>query len=306
MMYKNEKKVLITGASGFIGRNIAREYSVNGWHVIGMGHGHWLDWQSYGITEWHCCDITLETLIQYGSKPDVIIHCAGGSSVELSATTPYEDFKKTVDAMAQVLEYLRLHSKNSKLVYPSSAAVYGQVKYQPISENTVLEPISVYGSYKLMAEQLCQLYAKNYNLSIAIVRLFSIYGVGLKKQLLWDACIKLNGGKSEFFGTGEEIRDWLHVSDAAKLIALTANHADKNCLIINGGSGEGVSIKNILHILANNVDSSLKPVFSSKPKAGDPNAYIANMQIAKQWGWQPQCNLSAEIASYVEWYKQCQ
>jgi len=304
-MYENERKVLITGASGFIGRNIAREYANNGWYIIGMGHGNWLDWQAFGIAEWHCCDITLETLIQYASNPDIIIHCAGGSSVGLSVTDPYFDFTKTVDTMAQVLEFMRLHAPEAKLVYPSSAAVYGQVDHLPISENTPLLPISAYGTYKLMAEQICKLYAKNYNLSIIIVRLFSIYGDGLKKQLLWDACNKLSAGETEFFGTGEEIRDWLHIDDTTSLITLAAEHASVDCPIINGGSGEGVSTKIILQILATKLGIHLIPVFSSKPKIGDPNAYIADMQIAEQWGWKPKRDLQTQISTYVEWYRQC-
>src|SRR3990167_1898942 len=105
--------------------------------------------------------------------------------------------------------------QEATLVYHSSATVYGLAKQLPISEDATLRPISPYGVYKSMAEQLCQVYDNYYQLSIAVVRLFSIYGAGLQMQLLLDGCNKLCMGQAEFFGTGEEIRDCLHVIDAA-------------------------------------------------------------------------------------------
>jgi UDP-glucose 4-epimerase len=300
------KQVVITGAAGFIGRNIACEYAKLGATVIGIGRSAWTDWEQFGLSAWHCCDVTLDSLISYAITPDVIIHCAGGASVGYSVQEPYQDFIQTVETMVQVLEFMRLYSPASRLVYPSSAAVYGQVNSLPISEYTPLQPISPYGVYKKMAEELCQLYANQYHLSIAIVRLFSIYGEDLHKQLLWDACNKLAKGDSEFFGTGEEIRDWLHVSDAAKLIILAAEHASTKSPVLNGGSGEGISVKNILQLLNMQLGFNRQLCFSAHQKQGDPSAYIANIDIAKSWGWVPEIKWQQGVAEYADWYKQCQ
>ena len=95
-------------------------------------------------------------------------------------------------------------------------------------------------------------------------------------------------------------------NQALKLTALAAEYASVVCPTINGGSGKGVSTKIILQVLAAELGTHLKPVFSSKPKIGDPNTYIADMQIAEQWGWKPKRNLQNQISSYVEWYRQCQ
>ncbi|NOT98961.1 MAG: NAD-dependent epimerase/dehydratase family protein, partial [Sideroxydans sp.] len=196
-----KKNVLITGAAGFIGRHIALEFAKQGWHVIGLGRGDWVDSHESGLSAWHCSEVTLDALVQYAGKPDVIVHCAGGASVGFSVEQPAVDFDLTVKTTSNVLEYIRLYTPATRLVYPSSAAVYGQVKTLPIIETAHLNPVSPYGVHKLMAESLCQLYAKEFGLSVAMVRLFSIYGNGLRKQLLWDACKKLCQGKKEFFGT---------------------------------------------------------------------------------------------------------
>ena len=300
-----KKNVLITGASGFIGSHVAREFYSQGWNVVGIGRGELDNWRSYGMSAWHCCDVTLDTLTTYAGKQDVIVHCAGGASVEFSVLRPYQDFIKTVDTMAQVLEFIRSHSPQTKLIYPSSAAVYGQAIELPIRESAPLKPISPYGTYKLMGEQLCQLYASRYKLSIAVIRLFSIYGVGLKKQLLWDACNKLSEGCPDFFGTGEETRDWLHVGDAAHLIELAVASASTECPILNGGSGKGVTNKEILLYLAEKLDIRLAPRFSAAIKEGDPSVYIADISKARSLNWRPDIDWRQGVSEYAEWFRQC-
>lgn len=297
------KKVLITGMAGFIGRHVASEFASKGWQIIGLGRGDWNACQDHPLSEWHRGEITLDSLIEFGGKPDAIIHCAGGSSVGFSVTQPAIDFDLTVRTTSNVLEFIRVHTPATRLVYPSSAAVYGQVKALPILEESPLKPVSPYGLHKQMAEDLCQLYARQFGVSIAIVRLFSIYGPGLKKQLLWDACQKFEKGSYDFFGTGEEVRDWLHVADVAKLFLTASQNATNQCPVVNAGSGQGVSVKEILQHMSDKFGIGVSPKFSSKPKVGDPNAYIADIFKVNVWGWTPRITWSAGVAEYVDWYK---
>lgn len=300
------KSVLITGAAGFIGRHVAREYACKGWHVIGIGRGDWPDWHNYGLSSWHEAEVSLASLLEFAAKPDVVIHCAGGASVAFSVEQPAVDFDLTVRTTLTVLEFIRLHSPSSRLVYTSSAAVYGQVETLPISEDLPLSPVSPYGSHKQMAEILCQLYSRQYGLSAAIVRMFSIYGPGLRKQLLWDACRKNVRGEFVFCGTGKEIRDWLHVGDVARLLALAAQNATDHCPVVNAGSGQGVMVKEMLLHLSDQFEFVIKPRFSSRPKVGDPIAYVADISKARAWGWEPLVDWREGVIEYVDWYKRCQ
>ena len=301
-----KQQVLITGAAGFIGRHVALEYAKQGWKVVGIGHGDFSDYKSYGVSEWHRCDISLKTLNEFGVKPGVIIHCAGGASVGFSVDNPAADFDLTVRITSDVLEFIRLYTHSTRLVYLSSAAGYGQVKTLPITEQSPLNPVSPYGVHKVMAELLCKLYSQQFKLPVAILRPFSIFGPGLKKQLLWDACQKIHQGNFEFFGTGEEIRDWLHVDDLANLVFKAAIHASTECPVVNAGCGTGISVKEILQVVIKQFSLEKNPIFSSKPRAGDPNAYIADITSANAWDSQIKTDLREGIANYVEWYKQCQ
>jgi UDP-glucose 4-epimerase len=272
--------------------------------VIGLGHGDWVDWHICGLAAWYNAEVNIDSLRQYAGKPNVIVHCAGGASVGFSVEQPGKDFELTVKTTSDVLEFIRLYSPATQLVYPSSAAVYGQVKILPITEKSPLNPVSPYGVHKHMAESLCQLYCQQYELSIAMVRLFSIYGPELRKQLLWDACQKFSRDECNFFGTGQEIRDWLHVEDVAKLLFAAAQQASPKCPVVNAGSGVGVSVKDILLFVSEQLKTCQRPQFSSLPKAGDPNAYIADISKACAWNWEPKIDWHVGVAEYVKWYKQ--
>ena len=233
--------VLITGVHGFLGRHTALLFKKRGCMVIGIGHGHW-DFENpadFGIDRWFEADIDFYTLAKINEHLDCVVHCAGGSSVGYSVQHPLRDFNRTVTSSVNVLEYIRLHQPWAKFVYPSSAAIYGKKENKPIRENDEFCPVSPYGFHKRIVEELCASYSTNFGLSTAIIRFFSVYGPGLKKQLLWDACNKFSQSahKVEFSGTGEETRDWIHVKDASELIFLLAE-SEGTDEIVNGGTGE--------------------------------------------------------------------
>jgi UDP-glucose 4-epimerase len=296
---------LVTGAFGFIGRNIARALSDQGYKVIGLGHGNWSrpEWEAWGIEKWHTCDITEESLLTYANDPDLIVHCAGSGSVGFSMTHPLQDFQRTVETTLSVLEFMRLHSTSCRLVYPSSVAVYGAIKSLPISETASLSPISPYGFHKKIAEDLCCSYARNFGLPIVIVRMFSIYGRPLRKQLLWDACRKVSHREITFSGSGLEKRDWLHIHDAADLLLQASKHASPEPAIINGASGIGVTVREILEKIFSCFDLIKDPIFSSEIRPGDPPEYVGDIERARAWGWKPKIRLDEGIEDYVRWFR---
>ena len=275
------RTAVITGAHGFVGRNVALRFAQAGWEVTGIGHGYFsqAELNAYGISFWHTDDISLDALVTYANEPDVIVHCAGSGSVSFSVAHPFEDYARTVGATVAVLEYIRLHSMRTRLVYPSSAAVYGIAQRLPIRENDPLSPASPYGIHKVVAETMCRSYVSHFGLTVRIVRLFSVYGEELRKQLLWDACNKVTQGDAIFFGSGSELRDWLHVDDAADLMYKMAETPERHCLTINGGSGDGVSVSDILTALFGYANAQIQPQFSGESRPGDPPGYQADMVV---------------------------
>ena len=299
------RTALVTGAHGFIGRHVASLLASRGFVVKGVGHGGWdgPGPQQYGITFWHSADVTLESLVTYADEPDVIFHCAGSGSVAFSMNHPHQDFNRTVAATAAVLEYVRLHSPRTAVVYPSSAAVYGAAEQLPIRESDGLNPVSPYGAHKLLAEDLCRSYGRHFGVAVAMVRFFSVYGDGLQKQLLWDACSKLSRGESSFFGTGSELRDWLHVTDAAELLLAAAQQATPSCPVVNGGAGAGTTVREVLTVISRGFGLDAPVRFNGTPRPGDPLGYHADVEAARAWGWRPNVPWQEGVARYAEWFK---
>ncbi len=104
-------------------------------------------------------------------------------------------------------------------------------------------------SIRRLAEELCFSYARHHGVRIAVIRLFSLYGVELRKQLLWDACAKVLSAENQFFGTGDEVRDWLHIDDAVSLFMKAGEAASIDCPVLNGGTGVGVSVREVLSVI---------------------------------------------------------
>jgi UDP-glucose 4-epimerase len=269
-----------------------------------LGHGAWSqdEWRRWGLSDWRTTDVTLDALVTYGGQPDLMVHCAGGASVTQSMAYPYQDFQRTVATTAAVLEYARLHAKSARVVLVSSAGVYGDMGPDPIPESATPNPVSPYGMHKKMSEDLCLAFGRSAGVASVVVRLFSVYGPGLRKQLLWDACRMVADGDVQFFGTGHELRDWLHVEDAARLLALAAEHAARTRPVVNGGTGIGTSTAEVLAAVFKAHGRSDTPRFTGITRQGDPPSLIADMSHAAELGWQPRVGWREGVAEYVNWF----
>lgn len=299
-----EREVLVTGGHGFLGRHVARAFADAGYAVTAIGHGTWSEdeYRSWGVSEWHCSDITLAELLSRCRRPDVFVHCAGSGHVGASLEQPLEDFQRNVDTTAAALEFVRKRSPHARLFFISSAAVYGQAAAGPLREDTPIAPVSPYGVHKQMAERLCASYAEHFGLRVSVLRIFSLYGPQLRKQLLWDACNRLSAGVAAFSGNGGELRDWLHVADAAAFVLTLATAAEGEYSVFNVGTGSAVSVSDILAELSSAMSAG--PVsFSGRGRPGDPSSLVADCARAKSIGWRPRRDWREGVREYVAWYR---
>lgn len=303
--------IWITGGKGFIGRHLASYVAEAGNEVFGIGHGLWPieSARKWSYAYWCNGEIDAANLSQLASisgLPDIIFHLAGGSSVGASIQNPREDFKRTVDTTSRLLEWVRHNTIDTRIVGVSSAAVYGAACSDAIAEDVLLEPCSPYGYHKAMMEGLYQLYGENYGLQVALVRLFSVYGAGLKKQLIWDLCCKLAAdttNPARLGGTGNEVRDWLHVSDAARLLWMARGECSPDCGIINGGSGVSTRISEVAAIVCRTWAETASVEFSGSVRKGDPTSLVADIAREQRLGFKPAVDIEDGLVETVRWYK---
>jgi UDP-glucose 4-epimerase len=302
----------ITGARGFLGRNLAQHLAGIGTQVAGIGHGHWprTDAAAAGVSHWVNADIhtaSLDLLMAEAGPPDVIYHLAGGSAVGPSFANPLEDFERTVHTTVRLLDWVRLRCPGTVIVAVSSAAVYGAGHEGPLSETTVGTPYSPYGYHKSIMETLCRSYGQNFGLRAAIVRVFSAYGSGLRKQILWDLCSRLRSTEDGLVldGTGQERRDWIHASDVARLLAVVADRLPSTSVpVVNGATGQGHSVAEFAQSVLEAWGGGRTVTFSGKSRPGDPVNLVADVTRLRALGFTPQVSLPQGIRAYVDWFRQ--
>lgn len=300
------KKILITGAKGFLGSHVAKHFKSLGYETYGLGHGGLSidESKSIGLDYWKKDDVSIKSILEFNQIFDVIVHCGGSGSVSFSIEHPYDDFKKTVDGTLEILEYMRVYNPKANFIYPSSPAVQGECENKPTKEEYLGKPTSPYGYHKKITEELCQSYSEKFGLKIAIIRLFSVYGNGLKKQLLWDAYHKIKKAKDHvsFWGTGNETRDFIHIDDVLTLIDILIKKNEKFSLI-NGGTGTKYEIKNVVKIIRDLVNPDIQINFNNQLNIGNPIYYWADTEKLESYGFKANKKLAQEIENYIDWVK---
>jgi UDP-glucose 4-epimerase len=305
--------IIITGAHGFIGRHLSHWLAQQGHQVAGLGHGGWssAEASSWGLNHWLSGDIhmdNLRKLQQRSGKPEFVYHLAGGSSVGVAVTNPREDFLRSVVTTAELLEWVRVDFPQVRVVAISSAAVYGAGHDGSISEEASLLPHSPYGHHKKMMEELCRSYATSYGLRVSIARLFSVFGLGLKKQLLWDLCKRIASGVRPIVldGSGNELRDWTNVRDVVRALELMANQASPSAPVLNIGTGTANSVQQIAAGIARHwqlPDVSKALQFSGRSRPGDPFSLVADATRLTKLGFFWGTPIDEGLEAYVRWFQ---
>lgn len=304
----DRKTAWVTGATSFLGRHVALTLSKRGFRVIGFSR-HEMDFKDshawgYALVEGGTFDKhLLERAFDRATPPTAVFHTIGTGSVGQATADPDADADRTLRTSACLLEFLSEKAPDARLIYPSSAAVYGDISAGPISEDAPTEPVSIYGKNKLLAERIFRGALSAGRQSI-IVRFFSVYGTPQRKLLFWDIGQRLLSGERTLTlgGTGEETRDLIHVKDAANVVAAVIN-ADNPPALLNAASGRAVPIKTMVNSLANAMGIAARFRFDGHVRAGNPLHQEADIKLLNQLGVGTSVTLERGIAEYGAWLR---
>lgn len=301
--------ILVVGGAGFIGSHMVLALHEAGFKVIVLDN----------LINSHAKAVRNAKLIvgDIADKPflqqlftdyhfDAVMHFASHINVGESVHTPAKYYQNNVVATITLLDMM-VENKINKLIFSSSAAVYGEPCYSPIDENHGLKPINPYGKSKRMMEEVIDDYASAYGLNFAILRYFNAAGADPHGRLgechtpeshLIPLALQVAFGKKldlDIFGNdyptpdGTCIRDYVHVSDLcdAHLLALQALFAGSENMILNVGTGIGYSVYDVIHAAQRVTQSEISTVIQSR-RQGDPAVLMANADLIKSiLGWQP-------------------
>ncbi len=299
------KRVLVVGGSGFLGQNIARYFHGQGAEVVGVGGTPLEGGAAECFTRFDCLRLPsgdLDSLLKE-FKPELVVNCAGAALVGRSFTSPGEDFLCNVSVVSGLLDSLRTALPDCRFVQLSSAAVYGNPRTLPVGESADIAPISPYGFHKRQAELLVEEYATIYRMRAATVRIFSAYGPGLSKQVLWDLSRKIAlGGLVEIHGDGSESRDFIHSKDVSRGIEIVASRAPMNGEVYNLATGKETKIGDVLRILLEQFGVEREVRYSGEVGEGVPRRWCADISRVQALGFAPEVSVSEGLRDYVNWF----
>jgi len=310
---KELNRILITGATGFVGSHLTRRLTQEGLEVGIIKRKNSNIWRIKDLlNKIVAYDIDLQDS-QGASKvvslfrPDVIYHLATYYAVEHKSEEISLMFNTNVLGTVNLLEA----SKNSKVklfVNTSSCFVY-KVSKGKLKENSVLEPLNLYALTKIQAEEACGFYAEKYGLKTTTFRIFSPYGPADHERRLIPYVIKsfLAGEKPEMT-TGKQKWDFVYVDDIvdAYLKLLLVLNLLKNHEIFNIGTGDPVSVREVVYKIKEIVGTNIEPFWGVIPHRKNEVWFIcAEVTKAKKiLKWQPKTDILKEgLKHTVEWYK---
>ena len=185
-------KILIIGSRGFIGHYLFSYFSEKGNEVWGTDVvDDYINKERYFLIDASNSDYSS---VFQSAEFDLCVNCSGAANVPESLKNPLRDYYLNTVNVFKMLEAIRKFQPACKFINLSSAAVYGNPKQMPVKEDARPDPLSPYGFHKLQAEQICKEFYDFYDIRTCSLRIFSVYGPGLKKQLFWDLYNKAKKG----------------------------------------------------------------------------------------------------------------
>ncbi len=300
----------VTGAGGFLGGAATAALTAAGWRVAAFGPRGRFAEDHAGARQpamWNPVALNsrgLRAAAKDLGAPEIVFHAAGGASVGASLASPETDRERTVGSLRETLDFITSNAPEARLIYPSSAAVYGTGAAGALSEKARMSPISPYGLHKRTAEEMIAEARASAGLDAVIIRFFSVYGPGLRKQLLWELAGRLKDAPAslELSGKGEEARDFLYIDDAVRLIGLMAARRTKPApLVINGGAGQAITVRQAAEGLCKALGASSAIGFSGQARPGDPPSLVADIALARSLGFEPQVSFEAGLERFAQW-----
>ena len=290
-------KVLVLGSKGFIGSNLVTYLSSNNVEVHGADLQSDYDATNYFIIT--SIEVTLGSILKKTSF-DYCINCIGSANVGYSFINPHSDFDSNANVVSKILVQLKQCNTACKFIHLSSAAVYGNPKQIPVSEIDCLNPISPYGYNKLISELICKQYYELFKIPICILRPFSVYGSGLKKQVFWDWYVKSRSTNNVgLLGNGMETRDFIHIDDLCFAVYNIMLKSAFNYDIYNVCNGEEVSISSVAALYFNALQ--INYTFINDSTIGNPINWCGNNKKLASLGYHKSITLQAGLTKLVQW-----
>lgn len=276
-------KVAVTGSAGFIGSHLVPRLRKDGHEVLEISRSKGLD-----ITDWNS--------VKDLEPCEVIVHLAAKTFVPDSFDNPAEFYKVNYTATLHALELAR--KWKARVIYMSSY-FYGPPQYLPVDEKHPLNPHNPYAQSKMQSEQLCEAYSRDFGVPCIAFRLFNIYGPGQTGNFLIPEILeKIAKDKTIELKDPRPKRDYIHVFDVANAIIKALNLSFDNFIVINLGTGNSWSVKEIVELIREADKTDFIIEYSNEYRKGEVLDSVASIsKLEEVLAFNPSINLKSGIRS---------
>ena len=309
------RKVLVTGANGFVARHMVPALKERGFEVAGVDVGGDCAW---GVDRYHSCDLSVADGIRdilAVERPDVIVHLAAVSSVGRSWKMPAGTFLNNTGIFLNIMEAVRELKLSPRILSVGSSEEYGNVPEEelPIREDRRLAPVSPYAVARVAQEQLSRLYAEGFGLDVVMTRSFNQIGPGQRTDFVVPSfVVQLMAGRREGkkvvgvkAGDLSIVRDFLDVRDAvaAYLLLIEKGAAGE---VYNICSGVGRALREVLVAAARIVGVEVSvTVDPERIRPADNRVIVGANDKMARLGWKLKYTLEASLADMVAYVESC-
>ena len=277
-------KIAVTGSCGFIGSHLVKRLAQLGTQVVEIDITKGID-----VSDWQ--------QLEKADEFDLLFHLAAKSYVPDSYESPRLFYYSNIIGTLNALELCRI--RKAQMVYVSSY-VYGRPKYLPIDEKHPVSAFNPYAQTKIIAEQLCQAYNRDFALPVVIVRPFNIYGPGQNENFLIPTIIRQVKTGKVVLKDPRPKRDFLFVDDFIELLFKLIDYDKKDYACFNAGSSESFSIKQLVDIINDISSIKFEVVFENQQRKNEIMDTVADISKAKKiLNWRPKVTIKEGLQRLI-------
>jgi len=308
------QRIVVTGGAGFVGSNIVKRLLGGGARVVVLddfytGATDNLPDNHPGLEIIRGSVTEFELVRDVVKSANVVIHEAARNII-VSTRNPREDYEVNIGGTLNVLIAVR-ETGVPRMVYASSASVYGNPRYLPINEDDATNMLSPYSVSKFAGENYCKAFYESYGLSAAVVRYSNVYGTGQRPDNPYCGVVSkffesaMAGEPPRIHGDGEQTRDFTYVDDVVEATLLAGFNSKAEGQVYNVGTGRETTVNQLARLIIEITGAAVEPSYIDRRDIDNIRRRVVNIEkIRRELRWVPSVTIEQGLRRTYEWLKE--